>query len=116
MALTGVMDGCAWCEEHKKNWSDPKFIRDGFKLTRTIEGLKELWLSLDKDRSGKIIRRLDDYSVRKGLCHKPVTTRELFHFTICHKVVSIFKTTVRFNSKLKEKKNAIRMFQHYFIY
>ena len=66
MALTGVMDGCAWCEEHKKNWSDPKFIRDGFKLTRSIEGLKELWLSLDKDRSGKIIRRLDDYSVRKA--------------------------------------------------
>ena len=86
MALTGVMDGCAWCEKHKQTWSEPKTIQRGFKLTRSLAGLQELWLSLDKDSHGELIRRRDDYSVRKGLCHKPVTTRDLFHFTICHKV------------------------------
>ena len=27
-----------------------------------------------------------DYAVRKGLCHPPVTTREMFPVTVCHKV------------------------------
>ena len=87
MALTGVMDGCAWCEEHKQTWSDPDAIQKGFKLSRSLAGLQELWKTLDKNRHGELIRRTGDYSVRKGLCHEPVTTRELFHFTICHKVM-----------------------------
>ena len=86
MALTGVMHGCAWCEEPKENWGDPATIKKGFKLTRSLEGLNKLWRSLDKNKAGQLIRREGDYSVRKGLCHKPVTTRELFHFTVCHKV------------------------------
>ena len=87
MALTGVMHGCAWCEEPKDTWSVPAAIQRGFKITRSLKGLKALWRKLDKNRrTGKLIRRKGDYNVRKGLCHKPVTTRDLFHFTICHKV------------------------------
>ena len=86
MLLTGVMDGCAWCEEHKSTWSDPDTIQQGFKITRSMAGLHELWESLDKNRHGELIRRPDDFSVRKGLCHKPFAKRDLFHFTICHKV------------------------------
>ena len=86
MLLTGVMDGCAWCEEHKSTWSDPDTIQQGFQITRSMAGLYELWDSLDKNRHGELIRRPDDFSVRKGLCHKPSAKRDLFHFTICHKV------------------------------
>ena len=88
MTLTGVMDGCAWCEEKKENWGDPATIKNGFKLTRTLQSLQQLWSSLDKNKDGELIRRLGDYDVRKGLCHQPITTRELFHFTVCHKVNS----------------------------
>ena len=91
MALTGVMDGCAWCEEEKKTWSLPKAIKKGFKISRSLKGLKQLWRRLDKNkRKGTLIRTKGDFKVRKGLCHQPVTTRELFHFTICHKVKHVF--------------------------
>ena len=86
MLLTGVMDGCAWCEHHRTSWSDPAAIHDGFPITRSMEGLHSLWDKLDKNRNGELIRRDGDYSVRKGLCHQPVSQRDLFHFTICHKV------------------------------
>ena len=86
MALTGVMDGCAWCEDHKDTWNDPEAIMKGFKVTRSQAGLEELWQSLDKNRQGELIRRPGDFSTRKGLCHEPVTGRDLWHFTICHKV------------------------------
>ena len=86
MALTGVMDGCAWCEAPKDKWSDIESIKAGFELTRTLPGLQDLWEDLNKNRQGELIRRTGDYRVRKGLCHKPVTTRPLWHFTVCHKV------------------------------
>ena len=86
MALTGIMDGCAWCEVPKSKWSDIETIESGFELTRTLEGTQDLWDNLDKNSHGDLIRRPGDYEVRKGLCHKPVTTRPLFHFTVCHKV------------------------------
>ena len=87
MALTGVMDGCAWCEQHKDNWSKTRAINKGFKITRSLKKLKELWRKLDKNKKkGTLIRRKGDFKIRKGLCHQPVTNRELFHFTVCHKV------------------------------
>ena len=84
--LTGVMDGCAWCVEHKCTWSLPESIEEGFEITRNMAGLHDLWSSLGKSRDGELIRREDDYEVRKGLCHQPISLRDLFHFTICHKV------------------------------
>ena len=88
MSLTGVMDGCAWCEAHKDTWSEPAAIKEGFGITRSLKKLKRLWDRLDKNKkTGALIRRKGDFSVRKGLCHQPVTTRELFHFTVCHKVL-----------------------------
>ena len=86
MALTGVMDGCAWCEVHKDRWADPEAIKEGFKLTRTMEGMQELWTSLPRDKHGEVVRATGDWNTRKGLCHAPVTIRPLFHFTVCHKV------------------------------
>ena len=86
MSLTGVLDGCAWCEEHKDSWSEPTAIVRGFKITRSLRKLQRLWDKLDKNKkTGALIRRKGDFSVRKGLCHQPVTTRDLFHFTVCHK-------------------------------
>ena len=87
--LTGVKDGCAYCEEPKDTWSAIDTISNGFKLTRTLAGLEDLWESLDKNKDGELIRRTGDYEVRKGLCHKPVTIRPLWHFTVCHKVQNI---------------------------
>ena len=80
------MDGCAWCEVHKDKWADPDTIKEGFEITRTLEGLQELWRTLDKNKSGELLREVGDFDIRKGLCHEPVTTRPLFHFTVCHKV------------------------------
>ena len=100
MSLTGVMDGCAWCEQPKDTWSEPAAIQEGFKITRSLKRLQRLWERLDKNKKkGTLIRRTGDYKVRKGLCHKPVTTRELCHFTVCHKVsiLYIFQTAISHN-------------------
>ena len=86
MSLTGVMDGCAWCEEHRDTWNDPEMITEGFPITRNLTRLQELWENLEKDSTGEVIRKPGDFHTRKGLCHKPVTKRDLWHFTICHKV------------------------------
>ena len=86
--LTGKIDGCSWCDLHKSTWNSPDAIREGFPISISMEGLHSLWESLDKNRQGELIRREDDYSVRKGLCHKPISKRDLFHFTICHKVTN----------------------------
>ena len=56
-------------------------------ITRTMAGLHDLWDSLDKNRRGELVRRDNDFSVRRGLCHEPTSKRDLFHFTICHKVL-----------------------------
>ena len=48
--------------------------------------LREQWAGLEKDSSGAVVRRLGDYSVRLGLCHEPVSERELYPVTVCHKV------------------------------
>ena len=89
MCLTGVMDGCAWCTEHRDTWNDPDMIAEGFPITRDLEGLQKLWDSLEKVSQGKIIRKPGDYSTRQGLCHKPVSKRDLWHFTVCHKVQTV---------------------------
>ena len=48
--------------------------------------LREQWRELEKDQYGAVVRRKGDYSVRLGICHQPVSERELYVFTICHKV------------------------------
>ena len=50
--------------------------------------MKTLYKSLDKNRAGGLMRREHDFAVRKGLCEKPVSERELFQFTVTHKVRS----------------------------
>ena len=51
-----------------------------------MAGLKDLYGRLDKNRKGGIMRREHDFAVRKGLCHEPTSERELFQFTVLHKV------------------------------
>ena len=41
--MTGAMDGCAWCKDHKDKWSDVSTIEEGFKLTRTFQGFQDMW-------------------------------------------------------------------------
>ena len=89
MSLTGVMDGCAWCTHHRDTWNDPDMIVEGFPITRDLAGLQELWETLEKDSQGKLIRKQGDFSRRQGLCHRPVTKRDLWQFTVCHKVFKI---------------------------
>ena len=53
---------------------------------RTHDATVALWESLPKTRSGEVVKRTGDYAVRKGLCHAPITIRELYPVTVCHKV------------------------------
>ena len=44
------------------------------------------WASLDKDRNGKPIRRIGDYTEGQlGQTQEPVLSRDLFSFTVMHK-------------------------------
>ena len=83
-------------------WNDPQMITEGqgFPITRSLARLQELWENLEKDRKGEVIRRLGDFSTRKGLRHKLVTRRVLWHFTVCHKVRKFILKNVLITSNL----------------
>ena len=87
--LTGIGDGCDSCLTPRKLWTDLDTIETGFAKNRNLQDSKDTWLSLDKDKTGCVIKRRDDYETRQGLCHEPVTLRETFSFTLTHKVSRI---------------------------
>lgn len=51
--------------------------------------LRENWESLKKSPGGEVVRREGDYLVRRGQCLPPVSLRELFVYTVTHKVEHI---------------------------
>ena len=98
--LTGIGDGCDSCLTPRKLWTDLDTIETGFAKNRTLEDSKNTWLSLDKDKTGCVIKRRDDYETRQGLCHEPVTLRETFSFTLTHKVSRILGSLWKRNTML----------------
>ena len=88
--LTGIGDGCDSCLTPRRLWTDLNTIETGFAKDRNLKDLKNTWQSLDKDKTGSVIKRREDYEKRQGLCHEPVTLRETFSFTLTHKVSKIF--------------------------
>ena len=55
-------------------------------LGRTLERLRANWESLKKTAEGEVVREDGDYMVRRGQCLPPVTLRDLFVYTVTHKV------------------------------
>ena len=56
-----------------------------FLMVRTLRGLKDNWMILDKRRSGKVIRRTGDFVIRKGQCLEPAAVVDMYPFTVTHK-------------------------------
>ena len=62
-------------------------------MGRNLARLQENWESLPKNpTTGEVIRREDDYLVRRGQCSAPVSTIEQFPFTVTHKVSGRYLT------------------------
>jgi hypothetical protein len=58
-------------------------------MSRSLERLWENWEILPKNDVGEVIRKTFDYDTRRGQCLPPSTVRELFPFTVMHKVCCI---------------------------
>ena len=84
--LSGVGDGCDSCLTPRNMWTDEDQIEEGFPKNRTLENVRETWESLSRTKSGEIFRRTGDYEARQGICREPATLRELYSFTLTHKV------------------------------
>ena len=54
-----------------------------------MERLREHWECLKKTPGGDVVRREGDYLVRRGQCLPPVSLRELFVYTVTHKVTHL---------------------------
>ena len=80
-------------------------IEEGFEMDRTLtrifklsvhhvsglthlfsENIRSTWENLPKTKTGEVRKVTGDYDERVGICHKPLTLRVTFSFTITHKV------------------------------
>ena len=101
-------DGCDSCLTPRDLWTDIDKIEEGFEMDRSLgrvrlifivhshcfflDNIKAVWENLDKKKTGEVRKETGDYEQRGGLCHKPLTQRETFSFTITHKVGEIIVT------------------------
>ena len=97
--MLGVQYGCLCCEVDPKDWMDEELIDAGttvsFPMVRTLQGLKDNWAILDKGRSGKVIRRTGDFSIRKGQCLEPAAVVDMYPFTVTHKWIHFIDFDVK---------------------
>ena len=60
-------------------------------MDRSLEDMRLAWENIPKTKKGEVVTWPGDSYVRMGLSHEPITKREMFNYTVCHKVsVDIF--------------------------
>ena len=67
-------------------------IQSGFIIERSIEGLKELALSLTDCETGDIMKQKGDYEKRQGICGAPITQTDITkNIPVCHSKIRVFE-------------------------
>jgi len=66
-------------------------ISSGFKITRTVESIQHLALSLNDPDSEQIKKHPGDYAVRQGITGTPLTTADVTKtLPVCHSKIQTF--------------------------
>ena len=88
--LPGIGRGdCILCETRKSDWKDAEKIREGFPITRTAEGTRELYEKLMAEGNGEIQRKASDYDERLGLTQEAQTSSDQHSICILHSYINV---------------------------
>ena len=80
---------CILCESQKKDWKEVCKIVKGFPISRTADDLLALYEQLMEAGNGEIIRKPCDFSERKGLTNKPLSTSSQHTITVTHSYINV---------------------------
>ena len=85
---------CTMCTVSAKNAKDPKFIKEGFPMDRSILALSQLFEDLEKEENNETVlvsKRGEKYKRRAGLKRKPQVESDdtLQNFPVTHSYINI---------------------------
>jgi hypothetical protein len=82
---------CTMCHFSQSQCHDLAIIASGFKITRTVQSIQELALSLTDPDSDQIRKLPGDYAVRQGITGTPLTTADVTKtLPVCHSKIQTF--------------------------
>ena len=82
---------CTMCHFSQSQCHDPAVISSGFKITRSVESIQQLALSLTDPDSEQIKKLPGDYAVRQGITGTPITTADVTKtLPVCHSKIQTF--------------------------
>ena len=85
---------CTMCASSQEESQQIEIIEAGFLINRTLEGIKDLALSLTNPETGEVNKKTGDYAIRKGICGLPITETDLTtHIPVCHSKIRSFEWT-----------------------
>ena len=81
------------CVKSQTECQDPEIIQDGFVIERSLEGVRDLALSLTSEDTGAVVKKRGDYAVRQGVCGVPITTESDLtkSIPVCHSKIRTFE-------------------------
>ena len=84
---------CDMCTLTKEECEDVNNIKNGFKISKTVENLWEIYDKLkDPEDENEVLKRRHDYGERHGLCHKPTIRHETNSYQALHARLRTFDT------------------------
>ncbi len=82
---------CTMCHHSQSQCHDETLITAGFKITRSVESIRDLALSLYDPESEEIKRAPNDYEQRQGITGLPITTADVTTvLPVCHAKIHAF--------------------------
>ena len=83
---------CTMCTNSQMDCHNSDVIKDGFLISRSVQSISELAISLADPVSGEIPRKKGDYSTRQGVIAKHITTADLCsNIPVCHSKIRAFE-------------------------
>ena len=81
---------CIICESRKADWKDVNKVKEGFPITRTAGSSIDLYQQLmEEGNGGEIRKKQGDYTSRKGLTQKPITSSDQHSICILHSYLNV---------------------------
>ena len=78
---------CLLCKSKAKDWTDPEKVKQEFKIDRTAEDTRAIFLSVI-DENGEINIKPDDFGIRSGVTQEPISNSDQHCITITHSYIN----------------------------
>ena len=102
------------CVKSQTECQDPEIIQDGFVIERSLEGVRDLALSLTSEDTGAVVKKRGDYAVRQGVCGVPITTESDLtkSIPVCHSKIRTFEFCKDFQVSVQKLRGQTKRFSN----